>query len=199
MFNRVGICWIYRIVESLAESYAFLMKMRGSERIMTTDHNQLWTRADGYVITTDKAHLDIETIYQFLHHDSYWVKGISRLLVEKSVENSSLCYGIYQGNPTENGEYKQVGFARIVTDFVRYAWLGDVFVLPEHRGKGLSKWMMGIIVEHPYLKGVSFHLGTQDAHTLYQQFGFRPLANPENRLARPLDMAVVSQAYEHKT
>lgn len=165
---------------------------------MTKEPGNIWTRADGYVITTEKSHLDLDTIYRFLHHDSYWVKGIPRELVQKGIEQSQLCYGVYQGNPTTDPEYRQVGFARVVTDFVRYAWLGDVFILPAHRGIGLSKWMMEVIVNHPYLQGTSFNLGTKDAHTLYQQYGFQPLANPENRLARPLDWEKICQAYQLK-
>lgn len=165
---------------------------------MIPGETQIWTRPDGYSITTEKEDLDIDTIYHFLHHDSYWSKGIPREFVQKSIEHSQLCYGIYQGNPAADREWKQVGFARVVTDFVRYAWLGDVFVLPEHRGKGLGKWLIGVIVAHPYLRGTSFNLGTKDAHTLYHQFGFQPLDNPENRLTRPLDWQKVYEAYQLK-
>lgn len=160
---------------------------------------ELWTREDGYTITADKRHLQIDVIHSFLSEDSYWAKGITRELVVKAVENSAICYGIYKGNPYEDANAQQIGFARVVTDFVRFSWVGDVFVLPSERGLGLSKWLMGIIVEHPWLKGTSFNLGTKDAHTLYQQFGFEPLQNPENRLQRPLNWELVFQGHSsHK-
>lgn len=144
------------------------------------------TDAEGFSICTDKSLLQIDVIHQFLSKESYWAQDIDYVLVEAAVENSSICYGIYEGDlMSEN--YRQVGFARIITDFVRFAWLSDVFVLPEYRGRGLSKWLMSIIVEHPKLKGTNFHLATQDAHTLYAQYGFKPLENIERRMARPLD------------
>lgn len=157
---------------------------------------EIWMSPDGFSITTDKTYLDIDVIHQFLSEESYWSKGIHKELVKKEIENSSICYGIYKGNPYLDEDVHQVGFARVVTDFVRFAWLGDVFVLPEYRGRGLSKWLMSVIVEHPYLKGVSFNLGTLDAHTLYQQFGFQPLAKPENRLSKPINWNVINQAYK---
>jgi GNAT superfamily N-acetyltransferase len=114
-------------------------------------------------------------IHNFLSQESYWVKGIAKELVIASIENSILCYGIYKGNPTD-GSAKQIGFARVVYDLVRFSWLGDVFVLPEYRGLGLSKWLMRVITEHPKLIGTSFQLATKDAHSLYEQFGFKPFS-----------------------
>lgn len=156
-----------------------------------------WSRPDGYTITMDKSCLQIDVIHRFLCEDSYWAQGITKELVAKLIENSAICYGIYHGDPHLDPQAKQVGFARVVTDLVRFSWLGDVFVLPAHRGIGLSKWMVGVIVEHPWLKGTSFNLGTKDAHTLYQQFGFKPLEQPENRLQRPLNWEVIFEG--HKT
>ena len=141
---------------------------------------------NGFYISTDKNLLDIEVIYNYLTNDSYWLKGVTRVLVEASIENSVLCYGIYEGDPT-SGSARQVGFARVVSDLVRHSWLGDVFILPEYRGRGLSKWLMRVIVEHPNLKGTNFHLATKDAHSLYEQFGFQPLDSIEKRMARPHD------------
>lgn len=161
---------------------------------MSPTQEQLWTRSDGFTISTNKDHLDIEAIYQFLRHESYWANGIAKELVQAAITHSSLCYGIYEGNPSI-GPAKQVGFARVVSDFVRFAWLGDVFVLPDYRGKGLSKWLMSLIVEHPHLKGTSFLLATQDAHSLYAQYGFQPLGQIENRLARPLNWDDVYSGY----
>lgn len=145
-----------------------------------------WTRNDGFTISTDKSHLDVEMIFQFLSEESYWVKGIPKELVEASIQNS-LCFGIYEGDPAV-GNPKQVGFARVVSDFVRFAWLADVFVLPEYRGRRLSKWLISVIVEYPGLKGTAFNLATKDAHSLYAQFDFKPLENPERRMVRPFNL-----------
>lgn len=150
---------------------------------------------DGFFISTDKQFLDVEVIYNFLSKESYWLKGTTKEVVEASIENSIICYGIYDGNPA-NGSAKQIGFARVVSDLVRFSWLGDVFVLPNYRGRGLSKWLIQIITENPKLKGTSFQLSTKDAHTLYAQFGFKPLEQLENRMARPLDWDLINKAYK---
>lgn len=126
---------------------------------------------DGYEISTDRRRLDIDVIHGFLS-SSYWAQGIPRSVVEKSVQNS-LCFGIYCGA-------QQVGFARVVSDFATVAYLADVFVVPQHRGRGLAKWLTKTIVDHPELQGLRrILLATQDAHGLYTQFGFQPLSNPE--------------------
>jgi GNAT superfamily N-acetyltransferase len=149
----------------------------------------------GFTISTNKCFLDTELIHNFLSKDSYWVNGITKELVISSIENSILCYGIFEGNPNV-GSAKQVGFARVVSDLVRFSWLGDVFILPEYRGRGLSKWLMSVITEHPKLKGTSFQLATKDAHLLYAQYGFKPLGQIENRMARPLDWESVYEGYK---
>lgn len=150
---------------------------------------------NGFYISTDKNLLDIEVIFKYLSEESYWLKGITKELVIASIENSILCYGIYEGNPLV-GSPKQVGFARVVSDLVRFSWLGDVFILPEYRGKGLSKWLMSVITEHPNLRGTNFHLATRDAHSLYAQYGFKPLDNIEKRMARPFDWEAIYSGYE---
>ncbi|MFO1444042.1 GNAT family N-acetyltransferase [Bacillus sp. Bva_UNVM-123] len=149
----------------------------------------------GFYISTDKNLLDVEVIYKYLSEESYWLKGISKELVIASIENSILCYGIYKGNPM-SGSPNQVGFARVVSDLVRFSWLGDVFILPEYRGKGLSKWLMAVITEHPNLKGTNFHLATRDAHSLYAQYGFKPLDNIEKRMARPFNWEAIYDGYK---
>lgn len=153
-----------------------------------------WKREDGFAISTDKRYLDVDTIHQYLSEDSYWASGIAKELVQAAIENSTLCYGIYLGDPAE-GHAKQIGFARVVSDLVRFAWVGDVFVLPEYRGRGLSKWLMGIIMDHPKLKGVDFNLGTRDAHGLYEQFGFQKVGHTDTQMFRPRDMRLVYEAY----
>lgn len=152
---------------------------------------------DGFFISTNKSFLDMEVIYEFLSYESYWLKGTTKEIVKASIDNSIICYGIYEGNPA-NGASKQIGFARVVSDLVRFSWLGDVFILPEYRGRGLSKWLMSIITENPKLKGTSFHLSTKDAHTLYAQFGFKSLDQLETRMARPLDWDAINEAYSLK-
>jgi GNAT superfamily N-acetyltransferase len=124
-------------------------------------------RKDGFVISTDRSRLDVDAIHRFLT-DCYWAKGIPRETVVRSIE-SSLCFGVYC-------EGKQAGFARVISDFATYAYLGDVFVLEPYRGRGLAKWLMKCIVAHPALQGLRrWTLATRDAHGLYAQFGFTPL------------------------
>ena len=137
-------------------------------------------RRGEYLISTDPARLDLDVVYGFLTN-CYWAKGISRDIVARSIEHS-LCFGIYHGSE------RQVGFARVISDFATIAYLGDVFVLESHRGHGLSKWMMECIMQHPALQGLRrWILLTRDAHGLYSQFGFTPLksAEPYMELHRP--------------
>ena len=128
-----------------------------------------------YTISTDKSRLDIDLIHRFLTTEAYWARNIPRDLVERSIENS-MCFGAYDGE-------HQVGFARVVTDRAIFAYIGDVFVLPAHRGRGVSKQIMKAIREHPDLQRVRrWHLLTNDAHALYEQFGFRRLSKPERHM-----------------
>lgn len=136
---------------------------------------------DGFSISTDKQHLDEELIFRFLQEEAYWSKGIPRETVRKSIDHS-LCFGMYSGNPVME-QAQQVGFARVISDFATFAYLGDVFVIPEYRGRGLSKWLVSSILEHPDLQGLRrFMLATYDAHGLYRQFGFEPLDQPDRFL-----------------
>ena len=129
-----------------------------------------WTR-DRFTVTTDRSRLDRNVIVHFLS-SSYWAESIPRSIVDKSIDNS-LCFGLLE-------ETRQVGFARVVTDSATFAFLADVFVLPEHRGAGLGKWLIECVKSHPELQGLRrWLLGTRDAHGLYQQFGFTPLRRPE--------------------
>jgi N-acetylglutamate synthase-like GNAT family acetyltransferase len=124
-----------------------------------------------YEISTDVDRLDVEVIHKFLAEDSYWSLGVPRLIVERAIENS-LCFGVYH-------RAEQVGFARVVTDKSTFALLADLFILEEHRGKGLSKWLMRCVVGHQDLQGLRrLLLLTSDAHGLYSQFGFEQLGNP---------------------
>ena len=125
---------------------------------------------DGYLVSTDKSKIDVETVHDFLSR-SYWAENIPLDVVRKSIENS-LCFGIYH-------QQRLIGFARAISDFATFASLADVFILPEQRGKGLSKWLIGIVLEHPQLQGLRrFTLATRDAHSLYAQFGFSLFDKP---------------------
>ena len=127
---------------------------------------------DGYVISTDPARLDLGAIHSFLT-ECYWAKGISKELVQRSIEHA-LCFGVYDGSGA------QVGFARVMSDFATVAYLGDVYVLQPHRGRGLSKALMQCITQHPALQGLRrWILLTRDAHGLYEKFGFASLAKPD--------------------
>lgn len=149
-----------------------------------------------YYISTNKKFLDLEVIHQFLCYDSYWAKGISMEIVKAMIENTALCYGVYRRNPEVDENAEQVGFARVVTDFARFSWLGDVFILPKYRGKGLSKWLVETIVDHPFLKGTSFNLSTKDAHKLYEKFGFELIDDAEYRMVRKINWAVLHEVYK---
>jgi GNAT superfamily N-acetyltransferase len=127
---------------------------------------------DNFVISTDKSKLDIPFIHQFLSNESYWASGVPLNIVEKSIENS-LCFGLYDGE-------QQIGFARIITDEATFGYLADVFIDAAYRGRGLSKWLMQVISNLPFMPLLRrFMLGTKDAHKLYEQFGFTPLTFPE--------------------
>ena len=137
-------------------------------------------RRGEFSISTDQARLDLDVIHSFLTN-CYWAKGIPREVVARSIEHS-VCFGIYDGSGA------QVGFARVVSDFATVAYLGDVFVLDSHRGRGLSKWLMQCILQHPALQNLRrWILLTGDAHGLYAQFGFTPVKSPERymELHRP--------------
>jgi len=127
---------------------------------------------NGLLISDNPALLDRALILDFLHNRSYWAREATRETVDRSVDNS-LCFGIYL-------DAKQIGFARVVTDFATFAWLADVFIVEEKRGQGFSKKLVAAVLAHPRLQGLRrFMLGTRDAHGLYAQFGFKPMAYPE--------------------
>jgi len=124
-----------------------------------------------YLISTDKRKLQHKVIHRFLKN-CYWDKGCSLEKVQKKIKNA-LCYGIYHNK-------KQIGFCRIISDYVSLAYLVDVFVLEEYRGRGLSKWLMRCIMKHPDLgKTKSWMLKTADAQGLYEKYGFKIASNPK--------------------
>src|SRR6185369_1130562 len=121
-----------------------------------------------FEVSTDPSRIDIALVHEFLS-SSYWAKGRPREVVQRSIEHS-LCFGVY-----ENG--KQIAFARLVTDRAVFAYLADVFVVPEHRGRGVARVLLDAIFEHPEVKGLRLiRLGTRDAHGLYAKYGFAPIS-----------------------
>jgi GNAT superfamily N-acetyltransferase len=131
-------------------------------------------RKGDYIISNDQDKLQINVIHGYLTR-SYWSKDIAYNTVKSSVDNS-YCFGLYSGEV-------QVGFARLITDYTTFAYLADVFVLEEHRGKGLSKWLMEVILNSDELQGLrNWMLKTRDAHGLYKKFGFDQLKFPERMM-----------------
>lgn len=128
------------------------------------------------VVSTNQQRMDVKAIHAFLTR-AYWCEGIPFEVVERAVRHS-LCFGLFDGDA-------QVGLARVVTDYATFAYLCDVYVLESHRGKGLGRWLVQCVMEHPQLQGLRrFNLSTQDAHRLYAKFGFKPLKHPEYQLER---------------
>jgi N-acetylglutamate synthase-like GNAT family acetyltransferase len=128
-------------------------------------------------ISTDPARVDVDVVHRFLSESAYWALGRPRETVERSIRHS-LCFSVFCDD-------RQIGFARVVSDRAVFAYLMDVFILPEWRGHGLAKQLMQAIVTHPELQGLTlFLLRTSDAHGLYRQFGFEAVEQPENLLAR---------------
>jgi len=121
-----------------------------------------WQRDDD-LLHDDKSRLDLDTVCALLQ-GTYWASSRSRELIEKSIQRS-LCFGLFHAS-------KQIGFARAVTDYATFAWICDVIVAPEHRGRGLGKWMVECVLAHPDLKTTTLVLRTRDAHSLYERFGF---------------------------
>src|SRR5262245_28099723 len=129
-----------------------------------------------FLISVDKTKLDLNVIHRFLD-GSYWAKGRSVETIRRSIENS-IAFGLYK-------DEKQIGFARVITDYATFAWIADVFIIEEYRGRGLSKWLMEVIIGHPELQGFRrWVLATKDAHDLYRKFGFVELKKPERWMER---------------
>ncbi len=127
---------------------------------------------DGYLFSTDKEKLQHAYIHHFLSEESYWAKNIPIHIVEKAIEGS-ICFGVYY-------KQQQIGFARIITDHATFGYLADVFIEKAYRSKGLSKELMNFIMEQPVIKTLRrFMLATKDAHSLYNQFGFNALKEPD--------------------
>jgi GNAT superfamily N-acetyltransferase len=145
---------------------------------LQSDHAREYRKGE-FTVSTDHERINLDVVHGFLT-ECYWAKGVPREAVARSIENA-LCFGVYAEN-------KQIGFARVISDYATYAYIGDVFVLEPFRGRGLGKWLMECIMQHPRLQGLRrWSLVTSDAHGLYAQFGFEPLKKPQNymELHRP--------------
>ncbi len=126
-----------------------------------------------YTISTERELLDVDWIHAYLSNTAYWSKGRTKKEVEESIKNS-FCVGVFKEDGT------QIGFGRVVTDYVVFAWIMDVFVDEAYRGMGVGKMLVNFIVDHPELSQVNgMGLKTQDAHQLYHQFGFKTVDDPE--------------------
>jgi GNAT superfamily N-acetyltransferase len=134
-------------------------------------------RHDELELSSDPARLDRALIHRYLANESYWATGVPKSVIERALDHS-LCFGVYRGRT-------QLAFARAVTDRATFAYLADVFVVSGERGRGLGKWLVEAIGRHPELRGLRrWLLATRDAHALYAQYGFKPLANPARFMER---------------
>jgi GNAT superfamily N-acetyltransferase len=134
--------------------------------------------ADGYELDDDRDRVDVDLVHRYLSEEAYWALGRERETVERLVRESTRVVGLYRGD-------EQVGFERVVSDGTAMAWLGDVFVVPAHRGHGLGVELVREAVEHPAHRGLTWFLNTRDAHRLYARFGFeKPTERTMVRLRR---------------
>ena len=125
-----------------------------------------WTK-DKFKISTDKTLLNLEAVHNYLSKESYWAKNISKAKIKTACENS-LCFGIYENENHTLPTSKQIGLARVVTDYATFAYLCDVYVVPEYQGTGLGKWLMNCVMSHPNLQTLKrFILANKDAHGIY--------------------------------
>jgi GNAT superfamily N-acetyltransferase len=149
----------------------------GDPAIVEFEHN-------GYLVSTDRARVDVVEVHRAISEESYWAAGRSFEVQRRAIEHSGLVVGAY----TADGG--QVGFARMVTDLATWAWLCDVYVLEAHRRGGLGVAMVGAIVEHPDVADVRWQfLATRDAHELYARFGYRALDDPTRWMHRGAPVA----------
>lgn len=134
-------------------------------------------RQENYLLSTDRSRLQVSRIHAFLSKQAYWCLDIPEDVVKRAIENS-LCFGLYDLGPADQ---PQIGFARVVTDAATFAWICDVYIETEHRGRGLSKWLTKTVLVHPDLVGLRrVCLATKDAHGLYAQYGFQVTQTPGN-------------------
>jgi len=146
---------------------------------MMTDTHLFEARQGAYLISTDPTRLNLDAVHAGLNR-TYWAAGRSRAVVAQALAHS-LCFGLYHTDA-------QVGLAHVVTDHTTFAWLCDVYILEDHRGAELGKWLIATVLSHPDLRAIRrIMLATRDAHGLYQRYGFRPLDVPEQWMERFFD------------
>ncbi len=134
------------------------------------------TEHEGYLLSTDASRVDVALVHRYLSEQSYWAKGIDKARVERAIAGSIVAGAYLDG--------QQVGFARVVTDRATFAWLADVFVLPEHGHRGTARGLIQLLLDLDELQNVRrVMLSTLDAHSLYARMGFEPLAEPERYMA----------------
>lgn len=136
---------------------------------------------DEYQLSTDRGLLDVNLIHQFLSDEAYWSKGIKRKRIEKAIHNS-ICFGVYNGK-------KQIGFARVISDYSVLAYVLDMFIVEDYRGKGIGSWLIQCMLEHPQLKGVKrWMLRTHQQHNLFRKFGFEVFGEAQTVMAKIQDL-----------
>jgi GNAT superfamily N-acetyltransferase len=167
-------------VLKLADAAVRLCLRYSQEKDLFESPLQMLVKRGEFTIDTDRASLDVGAIQDFLSNESYWARRRTREQTETAIHNS-LCFGLFRGT-------RQIGFARVVSDRATFAYVGDVFVIDEFRGRGLGRWLMETMLEHPELQGLRrWVLATRDAHGLYEQYGFDGLKHPDRwmELAAP--------------
>jgi GNAT superfamily N-acetyltransferase len=132
---------------------------------------------DGYELDDDRDRVDVDAVFRFLSEEAYWVPGRSRQTIERLVRESTRVIAAY------DAEGALVGFCRVMSDASNMAWMGDVFVLEPHRGKGVGVEIVREAVEHPRYRDCLWYLNTRDAQTLYERFGFHR-ADPDRTMTR---------------
>lgn len=132
----------------------------------------------GYELDDDRRRVDVDVVHRFLAEEAYWVRGRTREQVAAAVRDSTRVVAAY------GPDGGLVGFARVVSDGSNMAWLGDVFVLHGHRGRGIGSALIEVCLEDPRFRDCVWYLNTRDAHDLYRRFGFEP-ADPARTMVRP--------------
>ena len=159
---------------TLLSNFGSIRKMKGKFNMPIDTKNSL-------VISTDKTKLNLTFIHQHLS-TSYWSPNIPLITVENAI-NHSLCFGVYLKLSTDEAREHQIGFARVISDYATFAYLADVFIAPEYRGNGYSKFLIKTIINYPALQNLRrFLLMTKDAHGLYAQFGFKEMNDPSRAM-----------------
>jgi GNAT superfamily N-acetyltransferase len=136
-----------------------------------------WNGPDGYWVSDDKSLIEPERVHHWMSKESYWAAGRRYEVMQRAIENS-LVLGLYAPDGT------QAGFARLVTDYSTFAWLCDVFVADEHRGRGIGSFLVEKAVDHPDVAGIRQVLATRPGRTLYQRHGYVSLLSPERWMER---------------